>query len=451
MAFIFVPNADGGFDEGNRQTNPDTGVEYIYVDGAWRALGPKIEDEFDTLDDRYVNTSGDTMHGTLMFDRGRDTDPNLLISPNSGDTSTSIYAMNNGALRFRSLAGNNTDDNSTTHITIGKDGLSGGPETYIYHVVDPQEELWAVNKRYVDNIFENDITMNGDYLYLNSLSFITDEVRFNPPANNSGVSRVRLMRTDLGNTFQFTSHPSTGGSLQSAKVHIEIKNEENEEPETILKFLPEPTVDHQAATKKYVDENGGGGGDYLPITGGELTGPAKLEFNRGDKPYSQLHISPNGGTDYATNIFAMGGGQIRFRTCPADVESTYTTHIIIDENDGNPVTKIYKLQAPTRDDDPTTRKWVEEYLTDYYVDLDSQQTITGKKTFGSIHNSSTNAINLKGKVQINGSGGNLGQVLTSGGSSKTVQWANVVANGSTNAGTNGSFYEANNALYYRTH
>ena len=120
MAFIFVPNADGGFDEGDRQTNPDTGVEYIYVDGAWRALGPKIEDEFDTLDDRYVNTSGDTMHGTLMFDRGRDTDPNLLISPNSGDTSTSIYAMNNGALRFRSLAGNNTDDNSTTHITIGK-------------------------------------------------------------------------------------------------------------------------------------------------------------------------------------------------------------------------------------------------------------------------------------------------------------------------------------------
>ena len=43
MAFVFVPNADGGFDEGDRQTNPDTGVEYIYIDGAWRALGPDID------------------------------------------------------------------------------------------------------------------------------------------------------------------------------------------------------------------------------------------------------------------------------------------------------------------------------------------------------------------------------------------------------------------------
>ena len=66
MAFIFVPNADGSFTEGDKQTNPDTGVEYIYVDGAWRALGPKIEDEFDTLDERYVNKTGDVMTGGLL-------------------------------------------------------------------------------------------------------------------------------------------------------------------------------------------------------------------------------------------------------------------------------------------------------------------------------------------------------------------------------------------------
>ena len=50
MAFIFNPNPS----EGDKQTNPDTGVEYIYSGGAWRALGPKIEDEFDTLDGRYI-------------------------------------------------------------------------------------------------------------------------------------------------------------------------------------------------------------------------------------------------------------------------------------------------------------------------------------------------------------------------------------------------------------
>ena len=54
MAFIFNPDPS----EGDRQTNPDTGVEYIYSDGAWRALGPKIEDEFDTLDARYIKLNG---------------------------------------------------------------------------------------------------------------------------------------------------------------------------------------------------------------------------------------------------------------------------------------------------------------------------------------------------------------------------------------------------------
>ena len=53
--------------EGDIQKNNDTGVEYVYHDGAWRALGPKIEDEFDTLDDRYVNKTGDLMTGALEF------------------------------------------------------------------------------------------------------------------------------------------------------------------------------------------------------------------------------------------------------------------------------------------------------------------------------------------------------------------------------------------------
>ena len=63
MAFTFIEP----FEEGDRQTNNDTGIEYIYLDGAWRALGPKIEDEFDTLDDRYVNKTGDLMTGDLSF------------------------------------------------------------------------------------------------------------------------------------------------------------------------------------------------------------------------------------------------------------------------------------------------------------------------------------------------------------------------------------------------
>ena len=63
MAFTFIEP----FEEGDTQTNTDTGVEYIYHDGAWRALGPKIEDEFPTLDERYVNKTGDLMTGALEF------------------------------------------------------------------------------------------------------------------------------------------------------------------------------------------------------------------------------------------------------------------------------------------------------------------------------------------------------------------------------------------------
>ena len=77
MAFIFVPNADGSFTEGDKQTNPDTGVEYAYIDGAWRALGPKIENEFDTLDDRYVrlNVWRHQLSGNLYRLRGAVTLP----------------------------------------------------------------------------------------------------------------------------------------------------------------------------------------------------------------------------------------------------------------------------------------------------------------------------------------------------------------------------------------
>ena len=61
MAFQFVPP----FEEGDKQTNNETGVEYIFTDGAWRPLGQKIENQLDDLDERYVQKAGDTMEGTF--------------------------------------------------------------------------------------------------------------------------------------------------------------------------------------------------------------------------------------------------------------------------------------------------------------------------------------------------------------------------------------------------
>ena len=161
MAFIFIPNADGGFDEGDRQTNPDTGVEYTYVDGAWRPLGPKIETQFPELDERYVNRDGDVIHGTLEFDHGENTDSNLLIRPNISNESTSIYQLNGGALRLRTLPAEDTNTGSTTHLAIGKNEITGDPETYIYHLQDPTAPLQGVNLQYLESYVSGYLPLTG--------------------------------------------------------------------------------------------------------------------------------------------------------------------------------------------------------------------------------------------------------------------------------------------------
>ena len=97
------------------------------------------------------------MHGTLKFDHGEATEANILIRPNITNTSTSIYQLNSGALRFRSLPGENLDDGSTTHIAIGKNETDGEPETYIYHLQDPAGPQHGVNLQYLESYVANEL------------------------------------------------------------------------------------------------------------------------------------------------------------------------------------------------------------------------------------------------------------------------------------------------------
>ena len=143
MAFQFVPP----FEEGDKQTNDETGVEYIFSDGAWRPLGPKIEDQFDELDERYVNKSGDTMEAPLNFKRGDKDTVQFKISPN-GDTdyATNIYSFY-GQMRFRTTHTNNEGDHVGSHIVLDSNG--GSPQTKIYNVVETTDS-GAVPRSYVD-------------------------------------------------------------------------------------------------------------------------------------------------------------------------------------------------------------------------------------------------------------------------------------------------------------
>ena len=80
---------------------------------------------------------------------------------------------------------------------------------------------------------------------------------------------------------------------------------------------------------------------YLTKTGGVMSGP--LNFKKGDKDNNQFKISPNGGEDYATNIYSFYG-QMRFRTSHTNNEGDHVgSHIVLSSNGGSPETKIYHV------------------------------------------------------------------------------------------------------------
>ena len=133
MAFIFVPDADGNFTEGEKQTNPDTGVEYIYNDGAWRALGPKIEDEFDTLDERYVTQD----YVDDAIEAIPDTDLSNYLR---NDTWNILETGSDFKLRQADPNGSNK-----TLMNI-KDG-----QMRLYNLTEPNDSHHAATRRYVDN------------------------------------------------------------------------------------------------------------------------------------------------------------------------------------------------------------------------------------------------------------------------------------------------------------
>ena len=353
MAFIFVPNADGGFDEGDRQTNPDTGVEYIYVSGAWRALGPKIEDEFDTLDERYVNVSGDTMSGALTFDNGERSDPNLSIYPNPGSSNTTFFQLNSGTFRFRSTASASQTDRVTTHMVIGKASGDGSPETYIYHLQDPTGELHAANRRYVDQkvaeIDIEDINLDealADYLPLSGGELtgdLTIKNKYFYVENNAGEEQFRVQGSDFCRSLDlFRSERTDNGPGFQARndntLNAEIRCDGRATFKTSVK-----KDGKELATEEHVSNN------YLSIGGGTLTGV--LQFNRGNKDNYQFKISPNSGSDFATNIYSVSNGQMRFRTSHTSNEGdNIGSHIVLDPANGAPTTKIYKVVTPTADD-----------------------------------------------------------------------------------------------------
>ena len=286
MAFIFVPP----FNEGDKQTNPDTGVEYIYSDGAWRALGPKIEDEFDTLDDRYIKLTGTTRTtGTWKI---------------KGD--------------------NESGDGEQTYQSI-----SGGYQK-LYHIQTPQDSNtgWVANVEYVQSHVDEKIAAIPDVdlteYFKKSGGTITGALSFQ--RGNEKDSKQFKVSPNGGTDYATSIYSLNNGQMRFRSSHT--PNEANHigshiildpnggAPETKIYHVVTPTREDHAVNKQYVDQKVAASGGGVPVgsimiwmNSDAPDGWFKLQGGSFDvNQYPQLHAYLQGTSGYSSGRLPSWGG-----------------------------------------------------------------------------------------------------------------------------------------------
>ena len=338
MAFVFVPNADGGFDEGMRQTNPETEVEYIYTEGAWRPLGPKIEDQFDELDARYVNKSGDTMTGGLEISNARnlnfkkrDGENQLAINPNIAvDYFTNIFAFNGDGMRFR-VSQDQTVTNYDTLISLSGETQTIGDTDYrgtsfINRVRTPISPDHAVNKYYVDNALENINIPDPDL------------TEYLPLAGGTMTGKLVCDRIgDAKDGFTIKGHNDAGDDIDLLTVY-----HNNVGLSDAINYNGRTSNDNNIANlgwvKSWTD-------DYLIKTGDTMTG--LLEFDRTNN--QRINFKTNSSSANA-DIARDGTWQVSFQETQIKLQNK------LDLNNK----KIVNLADPTANKDAVHKKYIDD-------------------------------------------------------------------------------------------
>ena len=207
-------------------------------------------------------------------------------------------------------------------------------------------------------------TRNGD-LYVNdataanvtSISFAAFDLNGNPTRPVSVGDIIEFVESkNLRNTGEVSRFRVTNGD-DPAALEVAYLNGENNfevgEPEEVY-IYPQ---NEETASKEYVDNN------FLPLSGGELSGTLKLKKGS-EKTHPQWKISPNGGTDYATNIYSLEG-PMRFRTSKSGNEGEHVgSHIVLDPDvaggGADQTTKIYKVPMPNQPDMAASKAYVDQ-------------------------------------------------------------------------------------------
>ena len=274
MAFIFVPNADGGFTEGDKQVNPDTGVEYIYSDGAWRALGPKIEDSFDTLDERYIKLNGrsdvgdaytikgpgETAGATSTFHQIKDGKQYLYHIDTPQDSNTE-WVANVSYVKSKTddkMSKQGTQTINTDHWKIIQPNQDGNNRTFVdifdgemklYNVADPSDgaDGWAANKKYVNDVVAEYLPLAGG----NLTGDVESAGKFTLDHGTGGPKERKFLikgeTVDGVDGDLFYSYKNDDGSLDAVNYKGKI------------------TVDSNIVTKKYVDDKVASSGGGVPV------------------------------------------------------------------------------------------------------------------------------------------------------------------------------------------
>lgn len=343
--------APGWFSVEHLRSSPDAADEQEYAFTFLQSFDPAglaTINYVDAQDDLKLNLSGGTLTNRLFFDRGN-SGANMVISPNSGDVNSAIYALNGGYIRFRSSLTEDLNVGTNTHITFGRNPETNSPQTNIYHLQYPEESTHAANKQYVDDRLGT-VDLSG-YLPLTGGTLtggLTMETNQNfMIKDNSGTETFRIQANGFCRTTDlFRSNRDDGGPGLQCRVGGTLNAEIRCDGRATFKSSVKKDG-KELATEEYVN-SATQTGNYLPLSGGTLTGTLISNATTNQR----LNFLSNGSSnncDISRNgdwQISMQDGKIKFGVT-ADMNSQ----------------KIVNVAPCTNNNDAANKKYVDDKMS----------------------------------------------------------------------------------------